>query len=429
MKVSNIIQACVSKIVKKQRFVKDIFTSIFHQGGKVILVGGVVRDLFLQKSIKDIDIEVYGLSLEQLQNVLQEYGVVSLVGKSFGVLRLHGLDIDWSLPRQDSSGRHPIVAYDSNMSFQQAFIRRDLTINAMGIDIQTFELIDLYHGLQDLHDKILRSPDLGFFAEDPLRLLRVMQFAGRFEMTVDENLSRLCMTMDMSSVSQERIEQEFIKLFLQSSHPSLGLKWLLYINKFHEFLPGVQVNEQLFIMIDTAAQLTNIDDQEKLVIIWSIVSSSINDDFEAEKVLCKQATYDDTYKITKFMKQITRNQNIIEQVAHLVWYNKIIDESLTDVQLKWLAVWIAPKTSLRILIQFAALKNNRLHINVLLNKVEQLGIADNPIAPLLTGKDFLDIASGVTVGILVKKAYQIQIDQGLVDRSVLKNMVIKTTKM
>ena len=110
MKVSNAIQVCVSKIVKNQRFVKDIFTSIFQQGGKVILVGGAVRDLFLEKEIKDLDFEVYGLSLEQLQKTLQQHGVVSLVGKSFGVLRLHGLDIDWSLPRKDSSGRHPVVA-------------------------------------------------------------------------------------------------------------------------------------------------------------------------------------------------------------------------------------------------------------------------------------------------------------------------------
>lgn len=425
MKVANTIQLCVSKIVKNQRFVKDIFTSIFNQGGKVILVGGAVRDLFLQKEMKDLDFEVYGLSLEQLQKILQQHGIVSLIGKSFGVLRLHGLDVDWSLPRKDSSGRHPIVEYDPNMSFEQACIRRDLTINAMGIDMQTFELIDLYGGLQDLQNKILRSPDINFFAQDPLRLLRVMQFVGRFEMSVDENLSKLCSAMDMSAVSQERIEQEFSKLFLQSSHPSLGLRWLLSIHKFHDFLPDVHVSDNFFMIIDAAAKQTYKNEQEKLVMIWAVILFFTKNNGDRKQVVFEQVKHQQKKMMIEYMQKITRNQEIIEQVVDLVWYSAMIDESLTDVQLKWIAAWITPKISMRLLLQFIAVTNKNIDAKKLLDRIESLGIIDNPVQPLLTGKDFLDIASGAQLGLLVKKAYQIQIDQGLVDRFVVKNIVLK----
>ena len=425
MNVPNTIQLCVSKIVKNERFVKDIFASIFNQGGKVILVGGAVRDLFLDKEIKDLDFEVYGLSLDQLQNTLQQYGMVSLVGKSFGVLRLHGLDVDWSLPRTDSSGRHPTVAYDPNMSFEQAFIRRDLTINAMGIDMQTFQLIDLYGGLQDLQNKILRSPDLNFFAQDPLRLLRVMQFVGRFEMKVDEKLLQLCTTMDMSSVSQERIEQEFSKLFLQSLHPSFGLRWLFSIHKLHEFLPDVHVTDIFFMVIDAAAEQAYKNEQEKLVMVWAVVLFSTQIVVGRKQVVFEQATHQQKKMMIQYMQKVTHNQELIERVVDVVWYSAMIDESLTDVQLKWIAVWVTPKISMRLLLQFIAVTNKNIDTKKLLDRIESLGIIDNPVQPLLTGKDFLDVASGAQLGLLIKKAYQIQIDQGLVDRFVVKNIVLK----
>src|SRR5580698_9381855 len=108
MKVSDAISLRVSKIIQNDQLVKRILNSIDQMSGRALLVGGAVRDIFLDLPVKDLDFEVYGLSLEQLQSVLEQYGPVSLIGKSFGVLRVHGLDVDWSLPRKDSSGRHPV---------------------------------------------------------------------------------------------------------------------------------------------------------------------------------------------------------------------------------------------------------------------------------------------------------------------------------
>src|SRR3989339_1428019 len=85
-------------VVKK---LKPILQEIIKNGGKPYLVGGTVRDLVLRKEIKDIDIEVHVLSLENLENCLKKFGIVKLVGKKFGVLRLANYDVDWSLPRKD----------------------------------------------------------------------------------------------------------------------------------------------------------------------------------------------------------------------------------------------------------------------------------------------------------------------------------------
>jgi len=421
MKVSNAISFRVSKIIQNKRFVKDILNSIVKSSGRALLVGGAVRDLFLDIPIQDLDFEVYGLTLEQLQTILEQHGPVSLMGKSFGVLRVHGLDVDWSLPRTDSSGRHPVVAYDPNMRYEQAFIRRDLTINAMGLDMQTFELIDPFGGLQDLQRKILRAPDLDFFGQDPLRLVRVMQFAGRFGMQIDEKLSQLCSVMDISQVSHERIEQEFAKLFLQARKPAIGLQWLMSIGKFQELLPGVVADQLLWSKINFAANLTFHDDQEKLMMMWAIVASCLPQKNDQK---FEQLHHKDLVPKINFMQSITRHDELITQVAKLVSYGQIIPEKLTNVQVKWFAVWLAPELSIRQVSQFLLIRYDVQRATDCAEQAARCGVLDAPLVALLTGKDLLDVAQGVELGKLVKRAYKMQIDQGLTDRLVLKKLVL-----
>lgn len=420
MKVSAPVLLRVSKIVQKKRFVKDILKSIVQSSGTALLVGGAVRDVFLNLPVKDLDFEVYGLTLEQLQSILELYGPVSLIGKSFGVLRVHGLDVDWSLPRKDSSGRHPIVSYDPQMSYEQAFIRRDVTVNAMGIDMESFDLIDPFGGMQDLEHKILRSPDLQFFGQDPLRLLRVMQFAARFGMQVDDNLSQLCATMDMSSVSIERIEQEFAKLFLQATCPSIGLKWLVKIGKFNEFLAGVQVCDLLWTTIDHAAVQIYRSEQEKLLMIWAVVMTFL---VYNEQYNFMALSLQDYKSVVQAMRLLSRHDQLIYQVAKLVNYAGMNFENITDANIKWLAVWLAPELSIRFVSECIALRYSQTISEFLLQRAVELGVADHPESPLLTGKDFLDVAVGIQIGLLVKQAYQLQIDQNIKNRDVLKTII------
>lgn len=208
---------------------ETITQAILQAGGKPILVGGCVRDKLLGTTSKDFDIEVYGLSLEQLEAVLKTLGSVYAVGKSFGVFKLFNFDI--SLPRtenkQGQGHKGFVVQSDANLTFNQASLRRDFTINSMGIDLETGDLLDPNHGQADLKNKILRHVS-DAFDEDPLRVLRACQFAARFEFEIHPSTLKKChnLEVELKTLPEERIGEEFKKLIM-APKPSIGLQALL----------------------------------------------------------------------------------------------------------------------------------------------------------------------------------------------------------
>ncbi len=199
-------------------------------GGRAFVVGGYVRDLLRGQPSKDLDVEVYGIDFDALLDLLQRHGSVLSVGRAFGVLRLKDLNADFSLPRRDSKvapgHRGFEVECDPNLDFKIAARRRDLTVNSMGLDILSKEILDPYGGRRDLERKVLRAVDPDTFPEDPLRGLRVAQFSARFDMRADATLVGLCRKLDLREVSPERVFEEFRKLLLKGERPSLGLEFL-----------------------------------------------------------------------------------------------------------------------------------------------------------------------------------------------------------
>ena len=155
-------------------------------------MGGYVRDKIMGIESKDIDIEVFKIDIDTLIDILSEFGKVDLVGKSFGVLKLHykGNDFDFSLPRRENKvgvGHKKFdVKPDKNMTVPEAAERRDFTINAISIDTITGEMIDPYNGIQAIQSGILKNTS-NKFKEDPLRVLRGFQFAARFNFKIDES--------------------------------------------------------------------------------------------------------------------------------------------------------------------------------------------------------------------------------------------------
>jgi tRNA nucleotidyltransferase (CCA-adding enzyme) len=204
--------------------------AVGEAGGRAVIVGGFVRDRLMNRPSKDLDVEVFGLSLEGLETILGRFGEVLTVGRSFGVLRIKGRSIDFSLPRRDSKvapGHKGFeITFDAALSFEEASRRRDLTINSMGFDLATGEILDPHGGKRDLASKTLRATDVRYFSEDPLRGLRVAQFAARFRMSPDRELVELCRALDLSELPAERILEEFRKLLVQGEKPSLGLEFL-----------------------------------------------------------------------------------------------------------------------------------------------------------------------------------------------------------
>jgi tRNA nucleotidyltransferase (CCA-adding enzyme) len=210
--------------------VVEIARAIRSAGGRALLVGGCVRDRLLGQESKDQDVEVFGLDLPALDAVLARFGEVIAIGRAFGVLQIKGVAIDFSLPRRDSkvgAGHKGFtIAFDPGLDFATAARRRDLTINSIGFDPLSEEILDPHGGRADLQLGVLRATDPAHFSEDPLRGLRVAQFAARFEMRVDPELARLCRALDLSELSGERVLEEWRKLLLKGVRPSLGLEFL-----------------------------------------------------------------------------------------------------------------------------------------------------------------------------------------------------------
>ncbi len=263
-----------------------IAQAIARAGGRAVLVGGWVRDRLLGIDSKDYDFEVYGMPVEALEKAIAPFGEVIEVGKTFGVLRVKGIDIDFSVPRRDNKvGRGHTgfrVEFDPHMPFPEAARRRDLTMNSIGLDPLSGELLDPYFGAEDLRKKILRATDPRTFPEDPLRALRVAQFRARFEMEPDEELRRLCAALDLADLSGERIWEEFSKLFLKSRRPSLGFKFLeetgllRFFPEIHAMIgvpqdpawhPEGTVWEHTLLVLDEAARLRRGDPEEDLALM------------------------------------------------------------------------------------------------------------------------------------------------------------------
>ncbi|MCC5023022.1 MAG: HD domain-containing protein [Candidatus Synoicihabitans palmerolidicus] len=212
--------------------------------GRPRLVGGCVRDQLLNLTPGDIDIEVADTDFDQLHAALRPFGSTDVVGRSFGVIKLrrHDVEYDFALPRRESkTGRGHRgfkVQPDPSLSDTEAAARRDFTINAMAWDPFSQQLIDPHHGQQDLAAKRLRHTSEAF-VEDPLRVLRAMQLAARFDFTLAPETAALGQTMvpEAASLSLSRIWGEWDKWCLLSAKPARGLEVLAqsgWINHFPE---------------------------------------------------------------------------------------------------------------------------------------------------------------------------------------------------
>lgn len=210
--------------------VLEIGEALARAGATPVLVGGAIRDGLIGVPVKDLDVEVFGLALAQLEAELRRFGKVLSVGRAFGVLRVAGLDVDFSLPRRDSktaAGHRGFdVELDPTLPFVEASRRRDLSVNSMGVDLRSGELLDPHGGRRDLDQRVLRATDPRFFPDDPLRGLRVAQFYARFDLTPTPELVALCSTLDLSELPGERLWGEFRKLLIRGEKPSRGLAFL-----------------------------------------------------------------------------------------------------------------------------------------------------------------------------------------------------------
>ena len=280
----NVSQSLID-IIDDQKLLSDLWLAgyitqaIKKLGGRAILVGGVVRDYVMslngqKNAVKDIDMEVYGLDKQRLEILLNDVVIsdevknnlilkknlqVNITGKQYGVYKILGLDI--ALARSDIKtepgyGRKPDVVHDIEMDFKQAAFRRDLTINSLGMNIDDAAIMDEFGGVSDIKNKVLRhiyndNPSNTRFMDDPLRVLRVVQFAARFDYSVAPETFELCRSLEFGMqtnsnvpanlplLARQRVGQEWAKMLAQSIKPSKGLQLaaeMLVFEKIHKNL-------------------------------------------------------------------------------------------------------------------------------------------------------------------------------------------------
>ena len=227
----------------------DIARAVRTAGGRAFIVGGWVRDRLRGEPSKDVDVEAYGVTQDALPALLAPLGRVEPVGQSFPVYKVarpdHGdAAIDVALPRRESKRGRGHKAFevegDPFMSPEEAARRRDFTINAISWDPLEDEYLDPCAGRADLDRRVLRAVDPLTFGDDSLRVLRAVQFAARFEFTLDEQTAAMCRRIALDDLPAERIWGEVEKLLLQARRPSAGFALALELGVVDRLFPELR---------------------------------------------------------------------------------------------------------------------------------------------------------------------------------------------
>ena len=209
------------------------------RGGRAVVVGGFVRDRLLGRPSKDLDLEVFGVPQDEMLALLGAIGRVDPVGRAFPVYKLGPIDV--ALPRRESKSGRGHTAFtvegDPLMTFEEAARRRDFTMNAVGWDPLTDEYLDPFGGRADLDARRLRVVDARTFADDSLRVLRALQFAARFEATLDDEARAICRAIPLDDLPAERLWGEFEKLLLVAERPSIGFALARELGVIEHVLP------------------------------------------------------------------------------------------------------------------------------------------------------------------------------------------------
>ena len=217
----------------------DFFRSLFAPFTKrIYLVGGCVRDALLGREIYDYDIEVYDIEPAKFDELMTSIKA-SGVGKSYFIYKYKNYDL--GLPRSESktgnSHKDFAVSYINDPSL--ASLRRDFTVNAMMMNIFNGEILDFHGGKKDLERKTLRHIDSEKFKEDPLRVLRGVQFSARLGFSIADETLELMKTLELEHLSRDRINTELIKFF-RSEHLEKGAFYLFKLSLFEQIF-GVQI--------------------------------------------------------------------------------------------------------------------------------------------------------------------------------------------
>ena len=385
--------------------VDAICRAVEAEGGQAWLVGGVVRDHLLGIPTKDFDIEVHGLEAESLRDVLSSIGHVNEVGRSFGVFKMDSetVSCDISIPRHDSqtgeSHKDITVVGNPHMGIEAAARRRDLTINAIALDPLSGEIADPFGGRRDIERGRLRAVDPQTFEEDPLRAIRVVQFAARLGFTVDPKLAELCRGASLWALPPERIWGELEKMLLRAPAPSIGWTLMDQLGLIEKVLPEIvrlPVPSVATALDRAAEQRDSLSGTGRKVSLMLAVLFHQADASQVEACLDRLNLFKHHgYPVRKRVLELTE-----------LWSS--VATHASDPALRRLA----DQTELALLTAVAAAVTGRPDAPQNLDRAVHLGISTEPLPVLVKGKDLiaLGVEQGPRMGEAMRAVRQAQID-------------------
>ena len=453
--------------IKIPSILEEILYELKSIGALPILVGGCVRDSFLDIEVKDYDIEIFNInSLEKIEKTLKKFGRVELVGKSFGVLILNvdGYDFDFALARQekkiDSGHKGFEVTTNANLTFEEASLRRDFTINSIAYNIFEKKFLDPHNGIKDLENRILRHIKDETFVEDPLRVYRAIQFSSRFELTIDKKTFELCFKMVENNLLEElpkqRVFEELKKLFLKSKTPSIGFELLkdLGVLKYFpelqnlvgciqdkEYHPEGDVWVHTLMTIDELAKIKIGDDNRDLYLFYGILCHDLGKPFCTKEIKGRITSHKHEAlgiePTISFLNRVTNEKKLIEKVLPLV-KNHLAPFQLYKAESSIKAV---KRLSLKCNIEDLCIicladclgrtipDKDKCHkaIKWVLEKAREMNISKEGLKPLVQGRDLISLGLKPSKDFkdILEFALNLQIDEELEKEEILEKIKLK----
>ncbi|MBQ2620576.1 MAG: HD domain-containing protein [Thermoguttaceae bacterium] len=439
---------------------KELTRTLLAAGATdVVMVGGCVRDMLLGIESKDVDMEVYGLSYAQMAKALEGRFPINQVGQSFSVLKV-GNEIDLALPRRDSKigdGHKGFeVTADSSMTFAEAASRRDLTINAIGMRTDG-TLVDPYDGAGDLKRGILRAPS-DAFCEDPLRVLRAMQFAARFGFTMEAHTVELCKRVlpEFKTLSAERIFGEWLKWATKGKRPEMGLDLLVqtdWITCFPElnalrgikqhptFHPEGDAFEHTRLVCAQAAQIAqqdNLSHDDRAILLFAALCHDFGKPIVHSQRDCPHGIAHGHAEagepaIVEFLMKMKPPLWLVKNVvpickAHMYALRATPPSAPSDANIRRLSEYVMPSN----IIMWSRLVkadiwgravsdcSKLIHdIDIWVNRARELNVELRQPDPLLQGRDLIamGIKPGPEMGKILKAAWNAQLDGEFLDHA------------
>ena len=426
--------------------VRTVAELVRREGGRALLVGGCVRDSLLGNSPSDFDIECFGIGAERLRSVLAERFDIDLVGASFGIFKLHHFDIDVALPRRETKLGLGHKAFemecDPSLPLAEAAARRDFTINAIYQDPLTLEVLDPWNGRADLENDVLRHVG-EHFPEDPLRVLRGMQFAARFSLSPAPETVAVCREMEPENLPKERLMGEWRKLLVKGVSISVGLRFLrdtgwtkhypelsalIGCKQDPEWHPEGDAWNHTLCCLDAFAAARSGDEDEDLIVGLAVLCHDFGKPattaWDPRKRRIRSLGHDEAgvAPTLSFLRRLTNEERLLKDVPPLVQLHMrpfaMWKDKASDAAIRRLAVRAGGRLD-RLLRVAAADDAGRppfprdpAALEWLASQAERLRVADSAPKPLVMGRDLiaLGMKPGEELGKVLKAAYEAQLD-------------------